>query len=265
MGLNKRNRASTKGKNGRVLILGGSRWFTGAPILSAQAVLRSGSDLAVLFVPSVVKRMATDPEIIVRSFWNPCRGFYSLADVGTALELAKDCDCVLLGPGMTTKQSVHSFVNRFVLHADVPMVLDADALKTIDISCLKEKRCILTPHAWEFEAMFGEHPTEMNVKVTAHENRVILLKGQTDLISDGKQVHKNTTGNAGLTVGGTGDILAGVVASFIAQGNTLADASYYAAVILGKCADALYKTMGYNYTPSDILSLLPTIVKKFNS
>lgn len=265
MALVKRNRTSTKGKNGRVLIVGGSRSYTGAPMLSAQAALRSGADLATVFVPPEVKRMVNDPQIIACTSWNPFRGYFSSSDVGNVLSLAKDVDCVLLGPGMTTKQGVHSFVNRFVLYADVPLVLDADALKTVDLSCLKGKRCVLTPHAGEFERVFGERPSEKSIKINAHENRVILLKGPTDRISDGETIHKNTTGNAGLTVGGTGDILAGMVASFIAQGNSLLDAAYHAALVLGECGDRLYRRMGYNYTPSDILALLPTIVKKFNS
>ncbi len=265
MALVKRDATSTKGKNGRILVLGGSRVYSGAPILSAQSALRSGADLSLLYVPYAVNRRVVDPQLVSKAFHNPLSGYYSRSFVGEALRLAKDVDCVLLGPGMSTRQCVKSFIHSFVLNVSVPVVLDADALKIVDLSCLKGKRCVLTPHAQEFREMVGQEPTQQNVMKQAQESRVILLKGQTDSISDGKRLQKNTNGNAGLSVGGTGDILAGVVASLIAQGNSLFDASYYAAKIIGECGDTLYKSMGYNYTPSDILAVLPSIVKKYNS
>ena len=141
-----------------------------------------------------------------------------------------------------------------------PKVIDADGLRAIDP--ILTKNSVLTPHSGEFETLFGGKPNKSLLLKYSRPDRVILLKGKVDLISDGRNVYENKTGNSGMTVGGTGDVLAGVVAGLLAQGLDFIDAARMGARINGLAGDLAFNKFGYSLLASDLLNEIPSLVMK---
>ncbi len=263
----KRKPGSHKGENGKVLIVGGSRDLIGAPALGAMAALaalRAGTDLAVVAAPEKCGYVVNtySPDIIVKKFKGD---FFTKRHSKKIVEMAKNFDVVLIGPGLGREKQTMLFVKEVVKKVRVPVILDADAIKAV--SGMKfNGNVLLTPHATEFYIFSGKRlgrKREQAVKEAARKhNCVILLKGQVDVISDGSAVALNKTGNAGMTVGGTGDVLAGVCAAFVALGNGLFKAAYSAAFINGKIGDRLLKKKGYGFVASDFVELIPAEIKR---
>lgn len=270
--LPKRRTDSHKGQNGRVLIVGGSRDYYGAPVLSALGALSSGCDLVYLFVPecNFDCTRSISPNFVVRSY----KGDYLNPEA--AEEIAsfgkKKASSVLLGPGLTDKASVIDAVEKIVKNLHVPTVLDADAievLKKIDKFPLQQKIAI-TPHMNEFRnlvdrdvAVDENDPKSVillrSIAMDLHVN--ILLKGHNDyVVSDEGHVEVNRTGNPGMTVGGSGDVLAGCLSSFVAQGVDLFDAAKMAAYFVGRAGDLLFKEKGYGFLASEIAMKIPYAV-----
>jgi len=252
---------SHKGDNGRVLVIAGSRDFTGAPILAvdaALAVLRAGADLSILAAPKRVANIASlKPDLITVPLEG---GYLNKKHISAIKPHLKTADAVLIGPGISKKPETKRFLNELLPQIKKPLVLDADALKIVDKKLIPP-HTVLTPHKTEFKEMSGKLPTEANVKKFAKEHKcVTLLKRQVDFITDGKRTKYNDTGNAGLTVSGTGDVLAGVVTSFIAQGAKPFNAACAAAFAVCTAGDELYKTMGYYFIASDVVDKLPEIL-----
>jgi len=268
----KRNPLSYKSKNGRVLVVGGSLDYHGAPIFSAWGALNSGADLVYMAVPECnfdVTR-AFLPDLIVRKYPGE---FLSTRAQETILMMAKKADVVILGPGLGDRTETMRTLKALVEHFNIPTVLDAAAiqvLEMLDKMPLKQP-LIITPHHTEFEKLTGkpfkiQDPEDHKVRVirtlAKDLNINILLKGPIDIIAgeDGR-VEENETGNAGMTVGGSGDVLSGLVAGLIAQGLAPFDACACGAYIMGSAGDRLYKTKGYAYTASDLAQEIPFIVK----
>jgi len=139
-------------------------------------------------------------------------------------------------------------------------VLDAGALLS---EIPEDVECILTPHRSEFKKVFGFDPLSYDdVKKAARKARaVILLKAPEDVISDGDRIRINRSGNAGMTVGGTGDALAGVAGAFLVHGNALWAASA-AAFINGRAGDICFEKYGYNYRTAHVIEEISTAVKE---
>jgi hydroxyethylthiazole kinase-like uncharacterized protein yjeF len=150
----------------------------------------------------------------------------------------------------------------------IPLLLDADGLKAFAESSREVKSpLVLTPHAEEYRLLTGyEPPKDLNeraedVRKTAKKlNAVVLLKGHTDVISDGTRVKLNFTGNPGLTVGGTGDILSGIVGAFLAWGSDPFEAAVAGAFINGAAGDFVKEEKGYHMVPTDILDWIPKVM-----
>ncbi|MBI5254010.1 MAG: NAD(P)H-hydrate dehydratase [Euryarchaeota archaeon] len=270
----KRDKESRKGDNGKVLVVGGGDLYYGAPVLSAFGVLNSGADLVYLAVPEANYEVTRtfSPDFIVRKYPG---GFLSSRGVDTILEIAKNCDCAVIGPGLGLRSETKSAVLEVLKKIKIPVVIDADALKAIaeGRELLKKLNAVLTPHAGEFKILTGEdlsNDFEERKKVILRQakklNAAILLKAPVDIIAsqDGR-MKLNATGNAGMTVGGTGDVLAGIVASFMAQRLEPFTAACCAAFVNGAAGDELYKSRGYCFTASDIAGELPNTIKKFTA
>jgi len=267
----KRKTGSHKGDNGKVLIVGGSTDLIGAPALagmSTMACLRTGIDLCVVAAPEkaglVINGFA--PDLIVKKLKGD---FFTKKHLKKIIKLEKKADVVLIGPGIGQEKQTISFVKEFVKKSKKPVVIDADAIK----ACTGMKfpgNVLLTPHEKEFEIFLGKKVSGKNftkkiklVKETALKHHcVVLLKGKEDIISNGENVLLNKTGNAGMTVGGTGDSLAGICAGFSALGLSLFDSAVAAAFVNGKIGDKLYKKMGYSYIASDFAKEIPFWIKK---
>lgn len=266
----KRRPDSHKGDNGRVLIVGGSIDYYGAPILSALGALKSGADLVYLIVPECNFEVTRSlyPDFIVRSYPG---NFFSMQAIPMVLDLAKRCDAILVGPGMGMTPDEHpetaNALDALIPQLTIPTVLDSVAimsLRRIHNFPLNQE-LIITPHLNEFQRLtdkpFLERDPQqlMEKKLRYCQNLAldlqihILLKGPQDLIvSTRGEAALNSTGNAGMTVGGSGDVLAGFLVSLIARGVPMFEAAKLAAYIFGLCGDRLKKSRGYTFSATDL-------------
>ena len=261
-----RKKGEHKGQNGKLLILGGSEDYFGAPYLAAKAASYM-VDLVYLAMPEYSAKRISDPDIILRPFEGKN---FSIEHLERALELSKVVDAVIIGPGIGRKEDTDEVVREFIKSCEKPMVIDADALKSIaeDLNALKGKSFVLTPHAGEFKILFGEEPggslekKAKRVMEKAQETGgTILLKGAYDIISDGKAWKYNKTGNKGMTTGGTGDVLSGVVGALLALGNTPLKAASVGAFLNGLAGDMVKEEMGENFTAMEVVKKVPFVVK----
>ncbi len=258
-----RDEWSRKGDNGLILVIGGSKLYSGAPALAALAALKAGVDLVVVAAPKpaadVIKTYS--PDLIVR----PLPGEYlTTTMVDDILELSKRFDAVLIGPGLgrepDTIRAIRTIVEK--LSAKSKLVIDADALKAL--KDVKLRGGVVTPHAGELRIMTGlEVSTDINdrvektVRASKRIGAVVLLKGRYDVISDGSRYKINKTGNPGMTVGGTGDVLAGLVAAFLAWCKDPFRAACAAAFINGFAGDILKERIGFHITATGLIDCIP--------
>lgn len=252
---------SHKGDFGRVLIIGGSQKYTGAPILAGLAALRAGADLVTLMghERAMNAAAAQSPDLITI----PLRGDLDELQVGEILHEASHADAVLIGGGLPS--SSFSAIRQLVEEIDVPMVLDAAAIHAIgaDLMEYDDKKIILTPHSGEFKSLTNDKLShevkdrEQQVKYWAGKLGVaILSKGHVDLVSDGTRIETNMSGNPYMTVGGTGDVLAGYTVGLLSQKMDLVDAGITAAQKIGQAGDDLAEVKGPALIASDLLNSL---------
>jgi NAD(P)H-hydrate epimerase len=265
--LKKRELWSHKGDYGRVLVIGGSKDYIGAPALSALAALRSGVDISVIAAPEKTAWTINSysPDLITKKFEGD---FFNWDNVKDVIEFCEDgnFDTILIGPGLGLEPNTMDFVKEVVERVQLPKVIDADALKALKNAEIRN--AILTPHAGEFQILTDENlrtnfeETINIVKKYASRDKIILLKSHTDIITDGETVRLNHTGNPGMTVGGTGDVLAGLCLGFLAQTKDLFNSAFAAAHLNGMIGDYLLKKKDYSFTASDMIELIPVIKKK---
>jgi NAD(P)H-hydrate epimerase len=252
------SKGSHKGDNGKVLIVGGSKEYVGALALAGLAALRTGVDTVVIAAPERVAWAinSLSPDLITRKFEGD---YLRLRHAGEILRLAKKFDVVLIGNGLGTKKETQCFVKKVVKKIDKAKVIDADGIKAIS---LKEvKNAIITPHRKEFELLLKNSKIkEMELKRSLGSN-VILLKGRIDKIISRDKISYNKTGNEGMTVSGTGDVLAGLCAGFLAQTKDAFKSACYAAYINGSLGDLLKRKKGYSFIASDLVEDLKRVKK----
>ena len=267
----KRKTTSHKGQNGRVLVIAGSEKLPGAAALcaiSSLATVRSGVDLCTIAAPEKAGWLihTYSPDLIVRKMNGSA---FSPKHLRETLKLEKEADATIMGPGMGREEKTLQFIRKFVQRANGKIVLDADALA----ACRRMKfkhGALITPHAEEFRIFTGIKIEGKNLgdkikivkKAARAYNCTILLKGKIDIISDGKEVLLNKTGNAAMTVGGTGDILAGLCTGFIALGAGMKEAAGAAAFVNGKIGEELFGKLGYGLAASDFLEKIPQWTKR---
>lgn len=268
-----RDEDSHKGMNGKVLIVGGSIEYYGAPLLSALGALYSGSDLVYLFVPEsnfdVTRSLY--PDFIVKKF----PGLYlTHTGVQDILDFSSKCDAALLGPGMFDRDVTVRAILELIEGLTIPTVLDSTAIEVLKLvkEVPLEQPIVVCPHKNEFEKLTSREIKEQKsfnelikfVRTLATEMGIhILLKNPTDIISSNKgDISINKTGNAGLTVGGSGDVLAGIITSMIAQKVDPYDACKIAAYLVGQTGDYLFKQKDYCFSATDIALELPFIIRQ---
>ncbi len=263
---------SRKGENGKVLVLGGSYLYHGAPILSSLAALRTGTDLVYTCVPkiNVTSTRAYSPNLIV----------VPLVDAkltrGAARKLVgiipKELDSATIGMGLAIQdREALKMLIKDLLDRTVMLSLDASALVPEILPEIKDKKVTVTPHAGEFKRLFGEMPPDnikqraMLVQKHAKENGVtVLLKGPTDIISDGTKTFLNPKNLASMTVGGTGDVLSGVVAAMLSKNRTPVEAASAAAFVNGKAGAMAQKKNGLHIVATDLLDFIPAAMRPFD-
>ncbi len=265
-----RNPMAHKGDFGRLLVIGGNEVYSGAPTLVSLGALRTGIDLVYLAAPAKVAYAISSmsPDLITIKLdgdhLNP-------GNVETLKPYLKLVDAVAMGPGMGLKPETQEFVKlciEEVEKAGKPLLLDADGLKAF----AKFKRplkvpLVLTPHAGEYAILTGETLPEnqeervLAVQETAEElDAVVLVKGKVDIICDAERVKLNFTGNPGMTVGGTGDVLSGIVGGLMAQHVDPFEAAVAGAFVNGAAGDFVADEIGFHMVASDIIDWIPQVL-----
>ena len=259
-----------KGDFGRILLLCGSRGYTGAAYLAAMGALRCGAGLVFLGVPESIYTIEAVKlnEAIV--FPLPeVDGKLSRDAVPELLSRLPRMDAVLIGCGLGQSDDVAYVVKMVLANANCPVVLDADGINVLsghmDILRGREAATILTPHEGEFIRMGGciaDSRMEAAACKAREINSIVLLKGHETCITDGECHFINTTGNPGMAVGGSGDMLAGMIAGLLGQGIAPLDAAACAAWLHGAAGDLCEESLGqYAMLPTDMLQALPRLLK----
>lgn len=260
---------SHKGDFGRLLVIGGSKRYTGAPALaalSAMASLRAGVDLVLVAAPERAANIIASfsPNLITEPLEG---GFVSMRNMKKINYLAGKFDAISIGSGLGEEKETGKFVTKFIEKIRKPCVIDADAIKA-----LKKKRLgdnfVLTPHAYEFYNISGEKPKQditgrakVVEKFAKKINSTILLKGAIDIISDGKRTALNRTGNPYMTTGGTGDVLTGICGSLLAQGISPFKSACASAYITGRAGDLAVKKKKQGLLATDIIEKIPEVIR----
>jgi hydroxyethylthiazole kinase-like uncharacterized protein yjeF len=254
-----RAKGSHKGDSGRVLVIGGGP-YTGAPALTAMAALRAGADIATVATPAVAAKTIAgfSPNLIVRELSSD---HLCPDDMGILEDLIPKHDVVVMGMGLGRHPETLDALAQ-IIHICDKTVIDADALQPN-----LPLKGIVTPHAGEFKRISSVTlPSDYSERIdpvrafAKGAGLVVLLKGRIDLISDGNIIRGNATGNPGMTVGGTGDVLAGVTASFYCR-TTALRAAVAAAFVNGRAGDLVYPEKDFGMVATDVVEKIPEAMR----
>ena len=259
-----------KGTFGRILLLCGSRGYTGAAYLSAMGALRCGAGLTFLGVPESIYAIEAVKlnEPVVFPLPDE-KGMLSIFAVPEIEKRLPQMDAVLVGCGLGQSPGTFAVVKSVLEQAKCPVVLDADGINVLtahkDILRGRAYPTILTPHEGEF-LRFGGTVGEDRMASAAHFSRewnsIVLLKGHRTCITDGTLSYRNETGNPGMAVGGSRDVLAGMVVSLLGQGMKPLEAAACAAWLHGAAGDLCAEEIGqYGMLPTDMLTRIPRLLK----
>jgi NAD(P)H-hydrate epimerase len=276
--LPRRSRLAHKGKFGTALIIAGSSRYTGAPYLAAEAAVRTGAGRVTLAVPSAIHPAMSVKLTEAMPYRLPDSDFLGKASLYDIMSLVGASYAVLIGPGLGRNDATAGLVHDLASMLAQSVVFDADGINAlaghIDILPRMPKTPVLTPHDGEFARLFGEAaPAHGRARMLAVQNAaaksgsVVLLKGHRSIIAapDGR-VAVNSTGNPGMAKGGTGDVLAGIIVSFLAQGIEPFGAACAAAWLHGSAGDNCAARIGeYGMTAGDMVDVLPRGLKGRNS
>lgn len=259
-----------KGDFGRILLLCGSRGYTGAAALAAMGALRCGAGLVYLGVPDSIYAIEavklTEPVVFPLPEED---GMLSELAMDKITQMLPDMDAVLIGPGLGQSNGTFSVLRAVLNRFTGPVVVDADGINVltghIDLLRGRTAPTILTPHMGEFSRINGQACNDRiaDAKTFAANNQVILLlKGHRTVITDGTVCYINHTGNPGMAVGGSGDVLAGIITALLGQGVEPVQAAACGAWLHGAAGDICEKEIGqYGMLPTDMLKVLPRLLK----
>ena len=280
---------SHKGENGRLLVVGGGPYY-GAPALSSFAAQRTGIDLVFVATPKKVARAITSyspllvtpvrlakdiailsPTLIVKELNN--ENHLVSNDLGIVETLIDKVDALVIGPGLgsedETQKAIEKIIKLFVKNKK-PIVIDADAIKVVGEKpfLVKNSQIIITPHSGEFKELTGVKLSndlgerKKNVEIWAKKlGVVILLKGPIDIISNGEVTKLNDIHNPSMTVGGTGDVLAGIVGALLSKGVEPFNAARIGIFINGAAGNCAFEKKSYGLIATDVIEEIPNILK----
>ena len=267
-----RKSVSRKGDNGIVLVIGGSYIYHGAPILSSLAALRCGTDLVYTSVPkiNVSATRATSPNLIVIPLVDQKLTLGSVKKLVGALPRNLHSATIGMGLAIQEKNSLLHLV-KSLLDRDVRLSLDASALIPEILPLLDNKNVVVTPHSGEFKRLFGDIPSDSKneriklVEKYALDNAVtILLKGPTDIISNGDTTYLCEKNTPAMTVGGTGDVLSGLVAGLLSQNRNSLESAAAASFICSLAGKEVQEKLGLHMTSMDLINSIPNVMKPFD-
>lgn len=259
-----------KGDFGKILLLCGSRGFTGAAYFAAMGALRCGAGLVYLGVPESIYAIEAGKLNEPVVFPLPeTDGKLSQAALEDVLPRLPQMDAVVLGCGLGRSEETTAVIQAVLQQAPCPVVLDADGINGLaghmDVVRRRAWPTILTPHDGEFLRMGGQlGPNRMvSAAETARDlGCIVLLKGHRTCITDGIRGYRNLTGNPGMAVGGSGDVLAGMIGGLLGQKLPPLEAAACAAWLHGAAGDLCAQELGqYAMLPSDMLQALPRLLK----
>ena len=265
-----RNPWGHKGNFGKLLLLCGSRGYTGAAFFAAMGALRSGAGLVFLGVPESIygiEAVKLNEPVI---FPLPDAGGRLSADaVPEILTRLSQMDAVLVGPGLGQSEGTLAVVRAVLEKAECPVVVDADGINVLsahrDLLRGRKLPTILTPHDGEFARLggvIGEDRMAAAAALAEELGCTVLLKGHETCITDGTDGYINPTGNPGMAVGGSGDVLAGVITALLGAGLPPLEAAACGAWLHGAAGDRCAAELGqYGMLPTDMLSALPRLMK----
>jgi len=282
---------SHKGDNGKVLVIGGGP-FTGAPALSGIASLRTGADLVFISSPKKTanaiksfsplyikpKRLAEkiskiSPNLIVKELSD--ENNLVLNDFKKLKEDISKVNTVVIGPGLGTKNITQKTIKKIIKHCtqeNISLVIDADAIQIIrnNYDIIKKTKTVITPHEGEFFKLTNEKLSKNEEKriktVTKWADKLgitILLKGHNDVISNGQYTKLNDIHNEAMTVGGTGDVLAGIIGALLSKNVEPFNAARIGAFINGYAGSLAYEKRSYGLIATDIIDEIPNVLKKY--
>lgn len=267
-----RKAKSRKGDNGIVLVVGGSYIYHGAPILSSIAALKCGTDLVYTSVPkiNVTPTRAISPNLIVIPLVDQKLTLGAVNKLIGALPHNLQSATIGMGLAVQEKNSLLHFV-KSLLDRDVRLSLDASSLIPDVLPLLANKNVVVTPHAGEFKRLFGESPSNSkNERIKLVENKAkefgitVLLKGAMDVISNGTTTYLYEKKIPAMTVGGTGDVLSGLVAGLLSKNRNALESAAAATFINGLAGKAAQKKLGLHMTSMDLLNEIPSVMKPFD-
>jgi NAD(P)H-hydrate epimerase len=278
--LPRRETAGHKGTYGTVQVIAGSCGMAGAAVLTGRAALRGGAGLVRVACPAAVQNVvaAEHPCYTTFGIRQHTDGSVSEGAAGEVIDLARQADAVAIGPGLGQLPGVADFVRAVVGGLpQVPVVIDADGLNALapfaDAFPGRAEPLVLTPHPGEFARLLGVSVAEvleqremLAVGFARKFGVVLLLKGANTLVTDGRRLYRNTTGNPGMATGGSGDVLTGVVAALVGQGLSAFDAAALAAWVHGRAGDLAAARLGQTaLTAADLLDELPGAFRDLES
>ncbi len=267
-----RKSKSRKGDNGIVLVVGGSYIYHGAPVLASLAALKCGTDLVYTCVPkiNVTPTRAISPNLIVIPLVDQKLTLGAVNKLIGALPRNLHSATIGMGLAIQEKNSLLHFV-KSLLDRDVRLSLDASALIPDVLPLLANKNVVVTPHAGEFKRLFGTVPSDSkNERIKLVETKAkefgitVLLKGATDIISDGTTTYLNEKKTPAMTVGGTGDVLSGLVAGLLSNNRNSLESAAAATFINGLAGKSAQKRLGLHMTSMDLLDEIPAVMKPFD-
>ena len=259
-----------KGTFGKILLLCGSRGFTGAAYLAAMGALRCGAGLVYLGVPEsiyAIEAVKLNEPVV---FPLPdSEGKLSTAALPEILKRLPQMDTVLIGPGLGQSEGTLAVLQAVLENAACPVVVDADGINLLakhkDVVRGRTNPTILTPHDGEFRRLggvIGEDRMAAAAEMARELGCIVLLKGHRTCITDGVTGYRNVTGNPGMAVGGSGDVLAGMITALLGQKIAPLEAAAAAAWLHGAAGDLCANKLGqYAMLPTDMLEELPRLLK----
>ncbi len=263
--------AAHKGNFGSVLVIGGSKLYSGSATLSAVGAIRSGADLVTVAAPARAADVASHTLCDLITY--PLKGdFITSKHVADILDLilVRKINTVVIGPGMGRHRMTIAAINKLIFKINLPMVLDADALFAIaqDPKVVAHKHLILTPHLGELAILLRLQKVEENFDLRIHSAKevakkygaVVLLKGHVDIVTDGTNAISNNTGTPYMTKGGFGDVLTGIVAALLARGVGLLEAAHFGAYISGRAGEMAAQHYGEGLAASDVFGFIPRVI-----
>ena|SRR5579862_3681145 len=266
---------SNKGTYGRVLVVAGSRGMSGAAVLCGSAALRGGAGLVRLAVPGEILPIvaAGNPCYMTAALAQDADGHLDLSAETALLDLASTNNVVAIGPGLGRGSGLTALLSEVLNKLETRVVLDADGLNAFVQEPARLKRpapLILTPHPGEFGRLLNidtstvqAHRRELATAFAAENGLVLLLKGHRTVVTDGKRLYENTTGNPGMATAGSGDVLTGLIAALWAQGLEAFAAAQLGAYLHGMAGDLAKADLGdVGMMASDLLPRLPLAIKR---